>query len=1021
MKVKNQETVKKMKARIDRVAFVGWRGIAGCEVLDLHESLTGLIGAGGAGKSTLIMAIDYAILPDRRALNIRPISDLHDAQNSGVDSVMGRLNPDYGYAYVALDITTRHGDRLIAGIHVEPLDGRAKFNYWTMRNVPAGAKLESLLAVVEDETVQYPDFPLLRRHLATQGIDMLACRSIGEYGQNLYDAGIIPSSMGQQADRTLYANLIETTFRGGISQEVATKLKEYLLPEQTQVQDIVRGLQECTNEVLKTRNAVADANRELQLLQSTYGVGKEAVLTALYGICEDRAAASLRINELTVSLDRKTQSKLDLEKSIPSIENQVAEVRKTSETILHVKMGELKDLDTQKSELNAKVIETRTAATDATGRLSRFNKGKQLWKSLAGEHTDRDFAWLLEWFKRNLQTINEKQFLIKQDMQRLQEEDAKLSSNRSSPAAEALADTLGVDSLEVALKDIDQADSPAYELALGGLVDGVVGADIDVLASLAPSNDLPSLFWLGLKPPALKDVHEIKDWLLMPHAGGYMVSRKDRPTVFGSDARARRREAIEVEIKELSVELTALGVKASAIDKKRETLLKSNDLLEFYFEHRGAPDVLDVDVQATDKAYSAAAQEFNKVKAKHDALAEEIEKIQQPYQNQIIELSQQLADKRSSHDKLEREIAAATSTLNTDRTLLSEFEAEISKTREILGHSFDRFLKEAVSKELPTRNVLGLQAQRIVELQKTLGDEVVTRTPTLRDVNPEDRVSVIAIWPHLLSIVREMTSVDAADADGDDLIQEMQERRAKLDSDLVRQEGEVRINASNITMHINGSVRTQKGKVDKLSRLGQTIEFGNVTGIQIKLVPRDKMLEILGNFADQISLFGNDKPVDQVLRDFFEAASAGGVKMEGKHLLDYRNYVDLVIEARRRDGAWNAAVSLSGTESIGSGLAIALMLARSIASRGEASGEGVKVDQIRPLFAVDEVSRVDPEGQKMLADFARRENFQLLVTAPTLRPDYNCYLYALSRHYSPKERLIIRGVRVKAQGEKAAA
>ena len=143
--------------------------------------------------------------------------------------------------------------------------------------------------------------------------------------------------------------------------------------------------------------------------------------------------------------------------------------------------------------------------------------------------------------------------------------------------------------------------------------------------------------------------------------------------------------------------------------------------------------------------------------------------------------------------------------------------------------------------------------------------------------------------------------------------------------------------------------------------------------------------------------------------------------MEGKHLLDYRNYVDMVIEARRRDGAWNAAVSLSGTESIGSGLAIALMLTRSIAYRGEASGEGVKVDQIRPLFTVDEVSRVDPEGQKMLADFARRENFQLLVTAPTLRPDYNCYLYALSRHYSPKERLIIRGVRVKAQGEKVAA
>ena len=54
------------KAKIDRVAYIGWRGIVGCEVLELDEELTALVGPTGAGKSTLVMCMDYAILPDKR-------------------------------------------------------------------------------------------------------------------------------------------------------------------------------------------------------------------------------------------------------------------------------------------------------------------------------------------------------------------------------------------------------------------------------------------------------------------------------------------------------------------------------------------------------------------------------------------------------------------------------------------------------------------------------------------------------------------------------------------------------------------------------------------------------------------------------------------------------------------------------------------------------------------------------------------------------------------------------------------
>jgi len=63
-------------------------------------------------------------------------------------------------------------------------------------------------------------------------------------------------------DRSLYASLIETTFKGGVSNNVVSRLKDYLLPEATQVSDIVMGLQECTNEVIMTRNEVVSAEKE---------------------------------------------------------------------------------------------------------------------------------------------------------------------------------------------------------------------------------------------------------------------------------------------------------------------------------------------------------------------------------------------------------------------------------------------------------------------------------------------------------------------------------------------------------------------------------------------------------------------------------------------------------------------------------------------------------------------------------------------------------------------------------------
>ena len=118
--------------------------------------------------------------------------------------------------------------------------------------------------------------------------------------------------------------------------------------------------------------------------------------------------------------------------------------------------------------------------------------------------------------------------------------------------------------------------------------------------------------------------------------------------------------------------------------------------------------------------------------------------------------------------------------------------------------------------------------------------------------------------------------------------------------------------------------------------------------------------------------------------------------------MDYRTYMEVGIEAHRKEG-WVAATALSGAEAIGCGLAIALMLARSLAARSEGGRQ-----DFRMMFPLDEIQRVGKDGQRIISEFGRHEGFQVLVTALELEPDYDCNIYVIKRTSDPIERVEIR-------------
>jgi energy-coupling factor transporter ATP-binding protein EcfA2 len=994
-----------MKGRIERVAYIGWRGIE-YEQIDLDPgTFTGLIGPSGAGKSTLVMCLDYALLPDRRALDIRPISDLQDPHKSGQDLLAARIHPAFGYAYVALDVMSRHSGRIIAGIHVRIEDGRGEFARWYIDNAPREMALQDLFRVVEGDEEYYPDFHDLKRSLATRGIDLRVCRTVGDYGQILHEAGVLPTNLLDSTDRSLYGKLIETTFRGGISAEVATKLKDYLLPEARRIPETITKLQECTNQVFSTRRALVDAKQQLGLLEATYGTGKAIVLSALCREASRLEQGRTLLSGLALQIATLGRTLVSRDETLRGLDQQIDVTRKTIESIGKTAQLNLKSEEDTLDKHKNDVSELKNAWITARDTLKTFKSGRKVWDEVAEIHRDRDPTWVEGWMAEEEDRIDKDYARISLNIENLQQQLAQLHGGKGDAKTQALARMLGVETLEQNLDYVSDSQARALEMGLGGLVDGVVGVTPDALANLDDTEDLPDLFWLGERSPSPPNVRRIGPWHVSAGMGGYVITSERRKAVFGSQARQDRITGHKKEIEVLSARRLDLDRAKQSIKERSKKLHENHVAVGFFIENRSRALELE---HAADKAkedYETADKTAAETKLRVDRLRAELFRVTQPHEAQLKGLEGQKneeeqrrkqdvdtkAAKELEHQQLSQEMAS--------------LEANINVAQQVLEPWGDRLLAEARESEALQDDIyLIRQTHHLSTLGDALKEELPARVDVLRIADPRDVMSCVRLWPMLLEILRDRIAFEVADTDGADFIREMQQRRDGLGEKLRLQEHEVKIQVGSINAAIVSEIASQRSRIQSLSRLGEHLKFGNVTGIRINVNTHQKLLEILEGFVDQLPLFSDaSKPVDEYLREFFEKAA--DLKYTGEELLDYRTYMDLVIEAKRADGGWEPATSLSGGESIGGGLAIALMLSRAMIARGD-----VKLDQITPLFAIDEVHRLDPPGQEMIVEFGRREGFQVFVTASALSPRYRCTLYMLNRQYKPEERLIVRGV-----------
>jgi chromosome partition protein MukB len=246
----------------------------------------------------------------------------------------------------------------------------------------------------------------------------------------------------------------------------------------------------------------------------------------------------------------------------------------------------------------------------------------------------------------------------------------------------------------------------------------------------------------------------------------------------------------------------------------------------------------------------------------------------------------------------------------------------------------------------------------------------------------------------------------------------LREQLITLEERLLRQEGDLRGSSANVATEIEGQIRRARGQVNRLNDHLREVGFGSICGIRVNLQYVALMQQVLLALREgdaQALLFQSDLSIEEALEEIFRRH--GGGRTGGQHLLDYRAYIHLQMQIRRRSGGeWEDAnpTRLSTGEAIGVGAAL-MMVVLSEWERAATMLRGKRqAGSLRFLF-LDEANRLSQDNLGVLFDLCQTLDLQLLIAAPEVAQAAGNTTYHLVRHTTDdgREEVLVSGRRAR--------
>ncbi len=248
----------------------------------------------------------------------------------------------------------------------------------------------------------------------------------------------------------------------------------------------------------------------------------------------------------------------------------------------------------------------------------------------------------------------------------------------------------------------------------------------------------------------------------------------------------------------------------------------------------------------------------------------------------------------------------------------------------------------------------------------------------------------------------------------DDPVDALRRLRHYLDGlveKLARHEHRLRGDSKDVARAIEGRLRKVNNLLTKLNRDLRGVGFGSIEAIQVRSereVRMDSVLTALASPEEQQRLFGPDMTIEEALNELF--ARHGGRRDGGARILDYREYLRLKIEVRRRGSeTWDEARGnqMSTGEAIGVGAAIMMVVLTAWERDAGLLRARREAGTLRFLF-LDEATRLSLDNLGVLFDLCSALDLQLLVAAPEVATSTGNTTYLLQTVTDPDGREVVK-------------
>jgi chromosome partition protein MukB len=302
------------------------------------------------------------------------------------------------------------------------------------------------------------------------------------------------------------------------------------------------------------------------------------------------------------------------------------------------------------------------------------------------------------------------------------------------------------------------------------------------------------------------------------------------------------------------------------------------------------------------------------------------------------------------------------------------------------------------------------------------GAVLLTELQVLRDTSDAAFADAyLDLWLTVRDWLRRRLPAQVAEVDDPrEALVRLRDQLSGLEERLARQESDLRGASEDVARGIDVQIRKARGQVTRLNKNLEGVAFGSIQGIRVRLQQVERMEQVLRALregAAQGLLFQTDMPIEDALDEIFRRY--GGGRTGGQRLLDYREYVHLQVEIRRKAGAdWEVAnpTRLSTGEAIGVGAAL-MMVVLTEWERDATLLRGKKSHGSLRFLFLDEANRLSHDNLGVLFDLCQTLDLQLLIAAPEVARAEGNTTYRLVRRTTPegREEVLVSGRRTRSE------